>query len=418
MNKLVIVGNGFDLAHGLPTSYRHFINSFWENLKQNFENEFTQNLVYTNPNYFKAVSGEYKNFKEFLENLKAYAEEYGYRYEENTFECYTDNSRFHPIFQFKNDLFKKINIKSIKNWVDIENEYYLELKRISKDERGETAKNLSVKLNAEFDSIKSLLNEYLKFKVENSFDLLNGRILHFDYLTKIFEIRPRYLTETRDRENFLKEFSKEDHYELIDLDDKISEADKNGTLHKILGSGQVIYQTVFLNFNYTNSLLKYIEILNSTSYGYHLKASEIAIHGKLDDMNFGFGDEMDNDYKLIEDLNENEFLKNLKSFKYLQNSNYKDLLDYIDSDKFQVYIMGHSCGLSDRTLLNTIFEHDNCRSIKVFYHQREDGTDNFTEIIQNISRHFNDKKMMRAKVVNKSLCSPLPQNIRFQRKDS
>ncbi|MEM1339351.1 MAG: AbiH family protein [Bacteroidota bacterium] len=31
-------------------------------------------------------------------------------------------------------------------------------------------------------------------------------------------------------------------------------------------------------------------------------------------------------------------------------------------------------------------------------------------------RHFNDKKMMRAKVVNKSLCSPLPQNIRFQKR--
>ncbi len=78
--------------------------------------------------------------------------------------------------------------------------------------------------------------------------------------------------------------------------------------------------------------------------------------------------------------------------------------------------MGHSCGLSDRTLLNTIFEHKNCRSIKIFFHKKEDGTDNYTDIIQNISRHFNDKKLMRAKVVNKSLCSPFPQNMRFQRK--
>jgi hypothetical protein len=35
-------------------------------------------------------------------------------------------------------------------------------------------------------------------------------------------------------------------------------------------------------------------------------------------------------------------------------------------DSFQVLIMGHSCGLSDRTLLNIVFEHNNCRSIKVF----------------------------------------------------
>ena len=90
------------------------------------------------------------------------------------------------------------------------------------------------------------------------------------------------------------------------------------------------------------------------------------------------------------------------------------MLSYIDSDKFQVLIMGHSCGLSDRTLLNTIFEHNNCRSIKVYYYQWTDEKtgetkDNYTEITQNISRHFNKKKLMREKIVNKTLCRPLPQ---------
>jgi hypothetical protein len=123
---------------------------------------------------------------------------------------------------------------------------------------------------------------------------------------------------------------------------------------------------------------------------------------------------MDEDYKIIENLDDNEYLKNFKSFQYLQNSNYKTLLDYIDMDKFQVLILGHSCGLSDRTLLNTVFEHINCRSIKVFYHETIDLNgkvikDNYSEIIQNISRHFNKKKLMREKIVNKTLCQPLPQ---------
>ncbi len=75
--------------------------------------------------------------------------------------------------------------------------------------------------------------------------------------------------------------------------------------------------------------------------------------------------------------------------------------------------MGHSCGISDRTMLNTIFEHNNCRSIKIFYYEWKDQNgqvhDNYTELVQNISRHFNKKKLMREKVVNKSLCQPLPQ---------
>ena len=124
-------------------------------------------------------------------------------------------------------------------------------------------------------------------------------------------------------------------------------------------------------------------------------------------VNFGFGDEMDDDYQSIENMDKNEYLKNFKSFQYLQNSNYKQLLDFIDTNKFQVVILGHSCGVSDRTLLNTIFEHTNCRSIKVFYHRKDDGSDNYTELIQNISRHFKDKKMMREKIVNKTLCQPL-----------
>ena len=69
--------------------------------------------------------------------------------------------------------------------------------------------------------------------------------------------------------------------------------------------------------------------------------------------------------------------------------------------------MGHSCGNSDRTLLNTIFEHENCISIKPYYHKRSDGSDNYIEIVQNISRNFKDPKLMRDRVVNKYYCEPL-----------
>jgi hypothetical protein len=76
--------------------------------------------------------------------------------------------------------------------------------------------------------------------------------------------------------------------------------------------------------------------------------------------------------------------------------------------------MGHSCGLSDRTLLNSLFEHHNCLSIKVFYHKyqeidKDGNEDNYSDIIKNISRHFNQKAMMRSKIVDKTLCEPLPQ---------
>lgn len=119
--------------------------------------------------------------------------------------------------------------------------------------------------------------------------------------------------------------------------------------------------------------------------------------------------ELDEDYKDFLKQSDNECLRNIKSIKYLESGNYRNLLQFIESAPYQVYIMGHSCGNSDRTLLNTLFEHKNCVSIKSYYYQKDDGSDNYMDIVQNISRNFTDMKLMRDRVVNKTLCEPLPQ---------
>lgn len=123
---------------------------------------------------------------------------------------------------------------------------------------------------------------------------------------------------------------------------------------------------------------------------------------------------MDSDYKAIEELQNNYFLENIKSIKYHQTRNYRNLLNFISSEPYQVFVMGHSCGNSDRTLLNTLFEHNNCLSIKVFYYQFKDTIegveryfDNYSDVIKNISRNFNNKPNMRDILVNKEDCSPL-----------
>lgn len=100
-------------------------------------------------------------------------------------------------------------------------------------------------------------------------------------------------------------------------------------------------------------------------------------------------------------------LENVKSIRYLETDSYKKLLEILTSDLYQVCVLGHSCGVSDRTLLNTIFEHDNCDSIKFFYHKIDKDNDNYSDVIRNIYRNFNDKVKMRDRVVNKKYCEPL-----------
>lgn len=408
MNRLVIIGNGFDLAHGLPTSYKHFIEDFWENLEKEIEtNEIINKKIIIKSDYYNLPfhygDKHVKSYDDFKINLSKLAAERNYELDIKSLYCSTyNNSKLITIFQFRNQFFHHLcETSSIENWVDIENEYYNQLKKIASsnythlsdiDLKKEKKRQIE-KLNDEFNDVKNLLEKYLKEKVVEKCNFNLGGPEGFNFHNIFF---PDILDPSKIA-GWREDFSKKDK-EYID------ELIKEG------GHGNVKLR--FLNFNYTPTLSVYFHMNRSL-----FSNSEYFIHGKLSDpnnkINFGFGDEMDDDYKIIENINENEYLKNFKSFQYLQNDIYKKLLDFIEGDKFEVFIMGSSCGLSDRTLLNTIFENENCRLIKVFYHQWEDENtkeikDNFTELTQNISRHFNDKKLMRSKIVHKKPEQKMP----------
>ena len=60
-------------------------------------------------------------------------------------------------------------------------------------------------------------------------------------------------------------------------------------------------------------------------------------------------------------------------------------------------------------MLRKIFEHDHCKSIKIFYHKREDGSTDFKDKLYDIYRHFVDKGRVRELIVPEELCKPMPQ---------
>lgn len=406
MNKLVITGNGFDLAHKLPTSYTDFIRWFWNSICSNFEDTKFSNLYYFNPKYKERFShidtlfghhdiiNKVKNGYEFDGQIKNNINDYSIlKIESDEFSKY--NNIF---FKFLNNSYNE-NV----NWVDIEMCYYkLLIDSVSRASNG----IYSLKeLNNQFEQVKQLFEYYLKvevlplIKLEKNF--INLEIA--DFFEPIVKNDFDYYSKYSYKE-YLKEFDQSYHKDL----DKINESFTNVGLVR---TEENLPKILFLDFNYTNTVDLYKDIINRRSYPYS-NINIIKIHGEIgsniNPINFGFGDEMDEQYKVLENYNDNEYLKNIKSFHYFYNQNYRDLMNWIELGNFQILIMGHSCGLSDRTLLNTLFEHENCASIKFFYYQSDKG-DNYTDIIQNISRHFNDKKLMRNKIVNKSLTKPLPQ---------
>lgn len=421
MNRIILIGNGFDLAHGMKTSYKSFIDDYWTNtitaiqdtaLGRPFEND----EIKVNHSPSKFIRGT--TFKDLEKGVK----------EQQT------------TIQFKNKFLKELTDKSnLNNWVDVENQYYFLLKQSFQDTKRSKEYTIS-QLNSDFSRIKDLLQQYLT-RIEKEFDsnidqkvlriktTIGNKIYH-PYKFKDFS--EAALNQRAEMEyNSMKENITSVQANQISID-KLSEYQRNiikklgGTDHQnqikkmLLSDSAINYfdlipdQTLFLNFNYTFTELLYQDpkrFYNQLEDKY-TSAKFNHIHGTTDRLDknpiiFGFGDEIDKDYNSIEVLNDNRYLENIKSINYLESDNYKQLLEFINSGYFQIFILGHSCGISDRTLLNTMFEHDNCASIKLFYHQKENEVNNYSDIIRNISRNFNDKAKMRDRVVNKTYCEPL-----------
>lgn len=351
MNRLVLIGNGFDLAHKLPTSYQDFINWYWnkrrDGLVGNISKE-SQDVLCTikcwnmscNEAVFNDLTLKYSFDMGFYHYLDGNKKEY--------------DISLSPFFE-------RI-IKSIetKKWVDIENEYYLALKYNASQAKG---------VNEQLEYLKKLLVEYLNK-------------INYDKILK-----PNDEIWDKIHNGFARESD-------------CSVCDRNKYMKTLYSD---IEDIMLLSFNYTKTPELYT--IPGTTVNY--------IHGRLVEPNgviFGYGDELDDDYKKLSNKNDNECLKKMKSIKYLESDNYRRMLEFIESAPFQVVIMGHSCGNSDRTLLNTIFEHRNCVSIKPYYYIKDDGTDNYLDLTMNISRNFTDMKLMRDRVVNKTYCEPLTNN--------
>ena len=414
MNRIILIGNGFDLAHNLETGFNDFINFYWSGLiekikKEPIHTKFNNEDIIITKTPKKWLPGD--NHLSLRETL----------YENRTRIIY------------KNKLLEAITIKSESSWVDIENEYYNLLLKSFKEDKTNYAIE---RLNLDFTRIKSSLCNYLT-EVESDFKITSKNIKNEigNHIYSPFRLtdftESSINSKVQDEYNKIKKLleAHRDGMQIHEFDENdaklISKFSLDSRLYdevrKTLLKPSAINwfkldptKILILNFNYTKTDQYYSKINPDYNFGLESNAqvNTIRIHGSLtkneyNPIIFGFGDELDDDYKNLEKLNDNRYLEHIKSIGYLETDNYKRLLEFINKSQYQIFLFGHSCGTSDRTLLNTLFENENCVSIKPFFHKREDGSDNYTDLIMNITRNFNDKAILRDKVVNKRFCQPL-----------
>lgn len=285
--NIIIIGNGFDLAHNLKTSYGQFINYLIDQSEKNCKH---------NEELFTIVRGSPPIIK-------------------NNFKLADKNYRISLKSLFFGKLLEEF---SEKKWSDIECLYFQELK---------TTTNV-YQLNKEFEIIKNKLAEYLSILETNT--IIDGF---------------------------------------------------NSFFNKMKDS-----KSLFLNFNYTDNFEKnyFNRILQSTE-----NQKLINIHGELfnneNPIVFGYSASENEKQDLLK-KNINEYLINIKSFNYKRKPIEKEITSKLltsQGEQLNVFILGHSCSISDGNILNEIFSNKNMTSINIMYYEK---FENYKEQLININR--------------------------------
>ncbi|NAY92115.1 hypothetical protein GTQ34_09300 [Muricauda sp. JGD-17] len=343
MNRLAIIGNGFDIALGIPTTYQDFLVWYLNNkvlpsltYERSYEDDLW--LIDLKMGIYVPDRCQKKNLKPTFEAIIAANQ--------------ANSSKSLPL------LLQTMVSKLNSNWGGFESSYFELLCK------HQASLKIVIKLNKELNSIEILLTEYLK-----SIDSLGSvnEPFEFNELFKPIDL------------NFVDEPSNPGFEPF------------NYNIEKIL----------VLNFNYTSTTSNLIQLLGDNGKDIDI----IHVHGQLDsEMNpiiFGYGDETHPEFNKLKDLNSDDHLEHFKSYKYSRTNNLRLLNNFISAQSFDVHLIGHSCALSDRVLLSTIFEHRNCFSIVPYLRK---GVNNYFKLQTGISRHIESMYEFRQKIMIEPQC--------------
>jgi len=145
-NKLVLIGNGFDLAHGLKTSYKDFLDWYMcDSFQQFCNNNSHEDSLIEIKNKYAGMSTPFTQqpitFEEVLGLISR-----------NNYQSLTYKSNF---FKRLLDLYRE------NNWVDIERYYFSLLKAHFSNPNLQDKNTVVSNLNNDFNFLIDKLSQYI-----------------------------------------------------------------------------------------------------------------------------------------------------------------------------------------------------------------------------------------------------------------
>lgn len=367
--KILLIGNGFDLAHGLPTSYSYFLD-FCDKIKETL--------------FFLESSNDDEWKKDIILNwdIDNSIKSKLYEWDKNT------NNNLNKLFieiydNIKNNIWINYFLEKReqlgKNWIDFESEISNVVQAF------ECVRNCT-------ESGKSIPRsgiEGIKVEeVETFIDIFEGngsKMFAINYKTLgIFNKYVKKMTVDLDRLIRALEIH------ISEFINKIEVLQKNDDIKDI-------NPDCVLSFNYSNTYERIYGQSNKIEYDY--------IHGKADITNnvntcnlvLGIDEYLeghDRDEKL-------EFLAFKKFYQRIYKSTDSSYMEWIDEIHrnflitYKLYIFGHSLDKTDKDVLELLICNDNVQT-KIYYHRKSnDDKKELGKLIRNLVRVIGAKELIR-----------------------
>ncbi len=367
--NILVIGNGFDLAHELPTKYTDFL-EFCKRVFPIYDAENRRIDLY--PFYQQKFLFDWNFNKEIKEALKnAFKSRQGITVERNQSQIQTDYPRLEEMYLFIKDniwieYFFQCNMYQKENWIDFESEISDVIQSLDDD-----MKLYGLDSNIQCISNKFLNEKYYDLRAELTYKMLRNTLLNdLNRLIRALEI---YLCEYVEK-----------------IDTKVISPDIKDIAIQINPNTHAALPAKVISFNYTNTFERLYDKGKNIEYDF--------IHGKADINNTIESNNMVlgiDEYLGKKRRNKAvEFIAFKKFYQRIHKQTgcrYKEWIDKIkreyedflrikearekrnvmtECQQHNLYIFGHSLDVTDKDILRDLILNDNVHTT-IFYHNKD-----------------------------------------------
>ncbi len=366
VKRVLVIGNGFDLYHKLPTSYMDYL-SFAKNWNVFYE-VFTTSPTKENKPKRNLISVRLGESNELTtESMQDFAK-YSHLFCAKHIDYINEHIHKNAWYEY----FSKTALNS-QNWVDFEMEIYNVLQHVEKyydvfkniPSRGRIVPELSLS-----ESGRQIIRLFSRYAHEKNIEYINlgcGPLSVADAtIEKITQNKKLLLNSMR---NELDYFNKCFNYFILEFVSKIKCSCYSEQIREL---GDVY----LLNFNYTYTY--------ASVYGKQELLSHHPVHGEAKEENLVLGIP---DSAFQESLEYVYFQKYFQRIQKRTGNFYREWL-YIDNQQIEVYIMGHSLNSADKGILDAIFDNELVSKVRIYYHSQESYEKMIINLVDMYDRDF------------------------------